>query len=247
VVTKFGMYPKPTGILQDYTPKATLKSVQCSLRNLQGQRVDVWLAHSPPLSDPKVRRSLSQSFSLLRDNGISGDFGISLGRISDLEWVNHFEGVSFAQINLSLMDQRLLEEKNLEIIRSSCIAVMARTVFNYGYLTSVPPETTNLRPGFHIRRFPLQMREIWLEEHWVWLQVARELELPLEHLAVLFVRSQPIVSCATLGIMSVSDLVSAKLSMNYALLDDEALFLIRETFSGLEARRLRAGVLSIAN
>ena len=116
---------------QNFTADHIFKSVEGSLRKIKTDYVDFIQLHDPPLEEMS-----DEIFSALRklvEKGKVRFIGVSAKSPDDaLRYVKKYDDISLIQANLSIVDQRGINNGLIDECFSKGIAFVARTPFSFG-------------------------------------------------------------------------------------------------------------------
>jgi aryl-alcohol dehydrogenase-like predicted oxidoreductase len=202
IATKAGLNKDGNTEVSDFNPNSIRKSVNSSLDRLQVSYIDHLLLHSPEVSSLDL--SILDSFGVeehIKSRKIL-NFGVSLAHPNDLGFFSTKENFETLEFNYSLMDQRMrsMWAKDSKIQNSFTIA---RTPFNYGFLTDTPPVRNDLLDSYHhLNRWPQSQFDKWSEFREIWLKISQSNGLRLEELALSFILSSDFIDKVIPGFMN---------------------------------------------
>ena len=111
------------------------KSLDNSINRLKTDYVDILLIHSP--SEEVIKNeyvSIKNIMESLKVKKKIKEWGISLRSPKDLKYIDINNYPKYIQLNFKLLDQRVYDEINFEILASKGENFHARTVFFFGFL-----------------------------------------------------------------------------------------------------------------
>lgn len=204
VSTKVGMLPhNGTEIAHDFSLSHIVRSLNESSRRLNLDSLPlVWL-HSPPYES--IKNNLT---SLLRNVQTFVDvnsWGISLKSPSDIRWASEIYEWSYIQFNYSILDQRI--KKYSPILHSRKFKTVARTPFNFGFLTRDfdVARVVNMKEH-HLSRWSSAQLDSWRKSSLKLQVYAQDNNLHLDQLALRFILDSPEIDLVIPGATSKSDL-----------------------------------------
>jgi aryl-alcohol dehydrogenase-like predicted oxidoreductase len=161
VATKIGMVPHLSNeIPHDFTASFIVDSVDKSLERLNLEQIHLLQLHSPLQNYLQDYPDLTQTLNNLIDSGKVKNIGISLRspnlfslQAQDFAW----KGIQF---NLSLLDQRI-REQNINEFSNNCYKI-ARTVLNFGVLTTSFKSSGERNANYHLSKWPHEQIDLWL-------------------------------------------------------------------------------------
>lgn len=209
VITKAGLYNSGTAELRDFSEDAINNSLKASLARLQTDHVDYFLLHSPTAEEISRGKANQYGLGPAISDGTIRNFGVSLKSPADYSLVNDMKSVQVIEFNYSLMDQRAgFFDNDDEKIKS--IFKIARTPYNFGFLTDTPPEKTPpTSPLNHLSNWPQKQFDVWHASREVWAKIAQTNGLSLQDLALTFVLSSNFVDLVIPGFMKTEHIDSA--------------------------------------
>lgn len=113
-------------------------ALRASLAKLSMDALDMLLVHHAPDLLVPGGASLFRLLESMRDEGLVRRLGVSIYDAPTLHAVLDAYPIDLVQLPLNLLDQRLLRDGTLDILRSRRIEVHARSVFLQGVLLSDP-------------------------------------------------------------------------------------------------------------
>lgn len=147
---------------QDFSVGAIRRSLEQSLRRLRTDYLDLYQLHTPPMETLERSPEILKTLALLELEGKIRAFGVSVRSPEDgLVAIDRF-GVKVLQVNFNLIDQRALDSGLFERAREQRVGIIARTPFNFGFLTG---KYANLQfdSRDHRSGWPREQLERWAE------------------------------------------------------------------------------------
>ena len=111
-----------------------IKQLDKSLNDLETDYLDLIQLHNP---EEQILRNLDfiQSFVEEKKKGKIRAFGLSLKKPSDFFYVKNLDLIDSIQVNLNILDTRVIELGIEKKCKKNNIAVLSRTPFSFGFLT----------------------------------------------------------------------------------------------------------------
>ena len=177
--------------LEGSTPKELEKfvteSVETSLENLGVSKVDAVMLHGA--KDPMIHgKACADAVKALIDHGYTDKVGVSVYTAEDIEGMLPYEIFSVTQVPMSIFDQQLIAGGSIDKLRERDYTVFVRSVFLQGLFFLDPDTMTDPILAAHAAPRIRLLR-----------QIAGELGLTVEQLAVAFIRDCAGVTSLVLG------------------------------------------------
>ena len=239
LITKGGLYDSGNQELRDFSDIALNDSLVASLLRLRTDYIDYFLLHSPTAAEIANGKINQYGLSSEITNGVIRNFGVSLKSPTDYPLVDDMKSMRAIEFNYSLMDQRagFLGEGGS---RASGLFKIARTPYNFGFLTNTPPEKSPpTSPLNHLKNWSQQQFDTWHTSREIWALIAQSNALSLQDLALSFDLSSNFVDLVIPGFMKAEHIDSAlatakrgpltKASRDYLIeiyLDNESKFVV---------------------
>jgi aryl-alcohol dehydrogenase-like predicted oxidoreductase len=239
LITKGGLYDSGNQELRDFSDIVLNDSLVASLLRLRTDYIDYFLLHSPTADEIANGKINQYGLSSEITNGVIRNFGVSLKSPTDYPLVDDLKSMRAIEFNYSLMDQRagFLGEGDSG---ASGLFKIARTPFNFGFLTDTPPEKSPpTSPLDHLKNWSQQQFDVWHASREIWALIAQSNMLSLQDLALTFDLSSNFVDLVIPGFMKAEHIDSAlatakrgpltKASRDYLIeiyLDNEAKFVV---------------------
>ena len=105
-----------------------------SLNDLETEYLDLIQLHNP---EEQILRNLDliQSFIEEKKKGKIRAFGLSLKKPSDFFYIKNLDLIDSIQVNLNILDTRVIELGIGKICKKNNISILSRTPFSFGFLT----------------------------------------------------------------------------------------------------------------
>lgn len=209
LITKAGLYNSGTEELRDFSGIALNRSLDASLSRMRTDYVDYFLLHSPSAEEISLGKASQYGLASAIDDGVIRNFGVSLKAPGDYFLIEDLKSIQVIEFNYSLMDQRasFLDGNNPKI---NSLFKIARTPYNFGFLTDVPPaKSPPTSPLNHLRNWSQKQFDLWHEFREMWAKIAQFNDLALEELALIFVLSSSFVDLVIPGFMETDHIDAA--------------------------------------
>lgn len=222
VATKTGWtaYDQPA----DYAPEAIERSLVGSLKRLSTDYLDVLQLHNPP---PRLLTEapglLADFLQGLKQRGLTRAIGLSLASPDNASAFLDAWPIDAIQVNLNLMDQRVVTNGVVARCETMGVAVVARSPLAAGFLTDAMSDTPHFRPGDHRKR--------WSDDQIAtWIRGRRQFEAmnlsgtgaPIHQVAIRFCLGFPAVATTIAGMLTASEVDSNVEAITHGPLDDAA-------------------------
>lgn len=159
LATKVGALPHAHGPMRhDFTPVRVETCLEASLRRLNTDHVDLYQMHSPNLA--AVGDETFACLDRLKRSGKARLIGLSARSPRDvLEGLARFD-FDCVQLNLSLVDQRAVDDEALAAAAARGVGVIVRTPLCHGFLSG-RQAGRDFGSGDHRSRWPREQRMRW--------------------------------------------------------------------------------------
>jgi len=119
---------------KDFNPGFLNRQLDKSLNDLETEYLDLLQLHNP---EKQILQNLDliQSFIKEKKEGKIRAFGLSLKKPSDFFYVKNLDLIDSIQVNLNILDTRVIELGIEKECKKNNIAVISRTPFSFGFLT----------------------------------------------------------------------------------------------------------------
>lgn len=219
-------------IRESLMPSRIRQTLEGTLRRLGSDYLDLLQFHSPPLG---VLRSMPEIFGTLDELAREGKiraFGISLRSPQDgIAAISEFSA-PVLQVNFNMIDQRAWENGLLDLAAEHQVGVIARTPFNYGFLTGKYSQTS-FDPRDHRSRWPGGQLAFWVQAPDLFRPIAERAGRTLTGLALRFCLAPPAVATVIPGMQRVTE-ADENVAAASEPLTAEDLAAIREIYRGRE-------------
>ena len=111
------------------------KSIHSSFKKLKISKADTVLVHNAKfLLDPKMGKKIYEELRKFKNDNIIKNIGVSIYSISDLKNIIKKFPIDVVLISLNIFDQRILNEKIINILKKKNIKIYTRSTFLQGLL-----------------------------------------------------------------------------------------------------------------
>ena len=212
--------------LEGSTPKALEKfvteSVETSLENLGVSKVDAVMLHGA--QDPVIHgEACADAVKALIDHGYTDKVGVSVYTAEDIEGMLPYDIFSVTQVPMSIFDQRLIAGGSLAKLRQRDYTVFVRSVFLQGLFFLDPDTMTD----------PILMEHAAPKIRLL-RQIAGELGLTVEQLAVAFIRDCAGVTSLVLGADTPEQVKANIAAFDTPTLDEEVSRVLEKEFADVD-------------
>ena len=234
IATKVGMVPhKGKVIPHDFSRNNILDSVDKSLKRLNLDRIHLLQLHSPLKDYLEKYSDLIETLEILIKSGRVEEVGISLRSPEFVQFqLNDFEWAS-VQFNCSLLDQRV-RKYGFKASESNSL-VIARTVLNFGFLTSGFQLNETKNPLHHLSNWPQDQIDKWSFGANAMQELSLKLGRSIETLALRYPIDSQIADLILVGANSAEQLTHNQVELDQEELSQDELEAIHETYKGLES------------
>lgn len=143
---------------QDFSTDNLINSLKRSLKNLRTDYVDLYQLHSPKINEVNLSE-ISDMLSVLKSRGLIRAFGVSVKSPKDGLIVLQHSSFGSLQVNLSMIDQRAIDNGLLKKAKEQGVGIIGRTPLNFGFLTD-NGMTMNLDFGPQDHRSSWSMKQL---------------------------------------------------------------------------------------
>ena len=212
--------------LEGSTPKELEKfvteSVETSLENLGVSKVDAVMLHGA--QDPVIHgKACADAVKALIDHGYTDKVGVSVYTAGDIEGMLPYDIFSVTQVPMSIFDQRLIAGGSIEKLRQRDYTVFVRSVFLQGLFFLDPDTMTD----------PILMEHAAPKIRLL-RQIAGELGLTVEQLAIAFMRDCAGVTSLVLGADTPEQVKANIAAFDTPTLDEEVSRVLEKEFADVD-------------
>lgn len=214
---------------QDFSRQNIIATLQRSLKNMGTDYIDLYQLHNPALQNLPVDEILN-ILAELRTRGLIRAFGVSVKHPDHGLVALVYGEFASIQANLSMIDQRAIDNGLIEQAERRGVGIIARTPLNFGFLTD-NGRTMSLDFG------PQDHRSVWpIEQRVAWQKAARLLseicpKSPLAILALRYCLSVNGVSTVIPGLLTESDVLENSAASELPPLSSETMVQIRRIYN----------------
>ena len=144
----------------DFSPAALERSLAGSLQRLGIDCIDLLMLHDPKADEPGLDDSF-ETLDRMRRAGQIRAIGVSVRAPADIAAFIPRYPVDAFQVNLNLLDQRLVTDGALNLARSHGAAVVARTPLCFGFLSGLLDEKADFDAADHRSRWSANQIRLW--------------------------------------------------------------------------------------
>jgi len=213
---------------QDFSRENIIATLQRSLNNLETDYVDLYQLHNPDLQKLPMDDIL-ETLIELADRGLVRALGISVKHPDHGLIALNYRAFDSIQVNLSMIDQRAIDNDLIEHATNQDVGIIARTPLNFGFLTD-NGRTMNLDFS------PQDHRSVWsMKQREAWQKAARLLSeirpgYPLASLALRYCLGFDGVSTVIPGMLTVNDVLENTTAVKLGSLSQEIINRIRRIY-----------------
>lgn len=190
---------------QNFSRNNLVNSLHKSLRNLQTDYVDLYQLHSPKINEINLNE-IEESLGVLKMTGLIRAFGVSVKSPDDGLAVMKLGGFCSLQVNLSMVDQRAIDNNLIQQAQFKGVGVIARTPFCFGFLSG---KITDLNFGLndHRSQWPMKQLKAWQKAAQLFSEINPYQGRPLSQFALRFCLDTPGTSVVIPGMITVDDVL----------------------------------------
>jgi|TARA_B100000315_G_scaffold257138_1_gene304992 aryl-alcohol dehydrogenase-like predicted oxidoreductase len=161
IASKGGTLPH-TGLYmpQDFSARHLNKALDQSLKRLKTDYIDIYQLHSPKIEDIEENECI-ETLNCFKNTGKIKEFGVSVRSPLDAKYLIENYDVPFVQINLNLIDQRLITEGVMKAAEEKKTGLIIRTPLVFGFLTGSLDKKTKFKEDDHRSNYPKEQLTIW--------------------------------------------------------------------------------------
>lgn len=147
---------------QDFSSVSLKKQLSKSLKNLGTDYLDLLQLHNPT---EKILKNFDQfQFPIEeKESGRIRSFGISLKNPSDFFFIKNFEHIDSIQVNLNVLDTRLIELGIAKICKKEKVSIISRTPLCFGFLSGNIKQNTKFSKNDHRKYWSQDQIKKWVE------------------------------------------------------------------------------------
>ena len=145
---------------KNFNPEFLNKQLDKSLKNLETDYLDLVQLHNP---EKQILRNLDLIEPFIKEKkGKIRAFGLSLKKPSDFFYVQNLDLIDSIQVNLNVLDTRVIEMGIEKECKKHNIAVISRTPFSFGFLTGKVNACQNFPKNDHRNLWSNSQKKKWV-------------------------------------------------------------------------------------
>ena len=145
---------------KNFNPEFLNKQLDKSLKNLETDYLDLVQLHNP---EKQILRNLDLIEPFIKEKkGKIRAFGLSLKKPSDFFYVQNLDFIDSIQINLNILDTRVIEMGIEKECKKNNITVISRTPFSFGFLTGKVNAFKNFPKNDHRSLWSNDQKKKWV-------------------------------------------------------------------------------------
>lgn len=146
---------------QDFSNKNLVTTLEKSLKIMGTGYIDLYQLHNPNLATLPINEIIDTLLSI-KKWGLVRALGISVKSPDEGLKALEFDVFDSIQTNLSMIDQRAIDNGLLERAKEKGVGIIARTPLNFGFLTDKGRTMSlDFGPQDHRSVWPMKQREAW--------------------------------------------------------------------------------------
>ncbi|MBI2064454.1 MAG: aldo/keto reductase [Candidatus Yanofskybacteria bacterium] len=214
---------------QDFSQKNIVATLEKSLNNLGTDYIDLYQLHNPDIPNLPMDEIID-TLNGLKTRGLIRALGVSVKHPNHGLTVFKYGIFSSIQANLSMIDQRAIDNNLMELAEEQSVGVIGRTPLNFGFLTdNGKTMSLDFSPQDHRSVWPMKQREAWQKAARLLSEVAPE--YPLAQLALCYCLSIAGVSTVIPGLLTVNDVLENTLASSLPRLSPDQMDQIRQIYN----------------
>ena len=146
----------------NFSKEIIKKQVYQSLKNLNTEYLDLVQLFTPNPADKNIKQCLNY-LDQKKKKGVIKFIGVSLRNPIDYISLRKLYKFDAVQCNFNILDQRLLDDNILKLLRKDNVKVFARTILNFGIFTEnfIKKKNTNFKKNDHRYRWDARQILLW--------------------------------------------------------------------------------------
>ncbi len=214
---------------QDFSRRNIIATLQRSLKNLDTDYIDLHQLHNPDIQKLPMAEIID-ALKELKTQGLVRALGISVKHPDHGLVALGYEEFDSIQVNLSMIDQRAVDNKLLVLAERLGTGIIARTPLNFGFLTdNGKTMDLNFGPQDHRSVWPIKQREAWQKAARLLAEVHTEDSLAI--LALRYCLSVKGVSTVIPGMLTVNDVLANTAAKGLTALSHETMNRIKRVYN----------------
>ena len=220
----------------DFKKSSIRKNLNLSLKNLNTDYIDICQLYNPNPEDKNLFGAI-EILNKFKKEGKIKHIGISLQSPSDYLKLRKFIKPYMIQCNFNMLDQRLINQKILNILKKDNVKIFVRTVLNFGFFTNkfINQKKINFKKNDHRSRWDKTQIKLWQDYT---KKIAKKINLKIEDTAIRFVLGNKNIDTAIIGVMNTTQLKNILNNQNLRVLNLREIKHIKKIYSKFENRRL---------
>lgn len=213
---------------QDFSEENIIATLERSLKNMETDYIDLYQLHNPDLATLPINEIIDTLLGL-KKRGLVRTLGISVKSPDEGLKALGFDAFASIQVNLSMIDQRAIDNGLLKQAKEQGVGIIGRTPLNFGFLTD-KGVTTNLNfgPQDHRSAWPMKQREAWQKAARLLSEIYPG--YPLTLLALRYCLNVDGVSTVIPGMRTVSDVLANTVAGGLKPLSHKTMDRIRQIY-----------------
>ncbi|SVD54513.1 uncharacterized protein METZ01_LOCUS407367, partial [marine metagenome] len=161
IASKGGTLPH-TGLYmpQDFSARHLTKALDQSLRRLKTDYIDLYQLHSPKIENIETNECI-ETLKRFKKTGKIREFGVSVRSPLDAKYLIENYDVPFVQVNLNLIDQRLITDGVMKAAEEKKTGLIIRTPLVFGFLTGSLDKKTRFKENDHRSNYTKEQLTMW--------------------------------------------------------------------------------------
>lgn len=230
----------------DYSVPALETSLKESLKRMQTDYVDLFYIYTPPPGLVKEPGEILDWLLKMRQEGTIRAFGVSARSPDDGKEAILSMNPDAIQVNLNLLDQRLIDCGLDELAVSKGVSLIARTPLSFGFLSGAINADTVFDERDHRSCWPRSQVAHWAAGAEAMLTCRDEEMTPVDF-ALRYCISHDAVTCAIPGIINPEEATMNAAVSDAGALSPSALACIRKVYEENDRFSLKAKIQNPAH
>ena len=161
IASKGGTLPH-TGLFmpQDFSARHLTNALDQSLRRLKTDYIDLYQLHSPKIENIEKNECI-ETLKRFKKTGKIREFGVSVRSPLDAKYLIEIYDVPFVQVNLNLIDQRLITDGVMKAAEEKKTGLIIRTPLVFGFLTGSLDKKTRFKENDHRSNYTKKQLTMW--------------------------------------------------------------------------------------
>lgn len=226
IATKIGItkhYSPP-----DFSKTAMTASLQNSLKRLQTDFIDLCQLYNPPLTDLLISE-IWGTLEEFKRQGLIRAIGASVKSPADGLSALLFPEIKVIQTNLSMLDQRAVDNGLLKVAEQKGVGIIARTPLCFGFLSGTIANL-DFGPQDHRSQWPIKQLEAWQRGAEFFSKINPYTNCSLSQFALRFCLDSPGISAVIPGSMTIKEVLENTASSELAPLNPEIIRQVKQIY-----------------